>query len=119
MVCLNQGRRGRPAGLRGGCLAGWRDWVGVGGSGGGVGVGGDVGGGDAEVLDEGSVVGAGAEGADADVGIVSGGVLAAVVGVGLLVGLPLVIDGAAFGAGDFFCDFADELFERGDGGGVE
>ena len=49
------------------------------------------------------------------------GVLAAAVGggVGGLVGLPLVVDGAAFGAGDFFGDFADELLERGDGGGVE
>src|SRR5258707_431634 len=82
-------------------------------------VGADVGGGDAEVLDEGGVVGAGAEGADANVGVVSGGVLAAATGVGLLFGLPLVVDGAAFGAGDFFGDLADELLERGDGRGVE
>ncbi len=40
-------------------------------------------------------------------------------GGGVLVGLPLVVDGAALGAGDFLGDFADELLERGDGGGVE
>src|SRR5580698_1961279 len=81
----------------------------------------DIGGGDAEVLDEGGVVGAGAEGADADVGVggFGGTVALAGGGGGVLVGLPLVVDGAALGAGDFFGDLADELFEGGDGGGVE
>ena len=84
-------------------------------------VGADVGGGHAEVLDEGGVVGAGAEVADADVGV-SGGRLRGrwcwcLLRPGRL--LPLVIDCAALGAGDFFGDLANELFERGDGGGVE
>ena len=71
-------------------------------------VGADVGGGNAEVLDEGGVVGAGAEVADADV-VFDVGVeatwglrrLVAVALVGLLGLLPLVVDGAALGAGDF------------------
>src|SRR5438552_9603214 len=83
-------------------------------------VGADVSRGAAEVLDEGRVVGTGAESADADVGVDSAGVGGTPVGdAGLLVGFPLVVGGAAFGAGDLFGDFADELFERGDGGGVE
>ena len=87
-------------------------------------VGADVGGGDAEVLDEGGVVGAGAEVADADV--VSSGVVRGVGArriaarcCGLFWLLPLVVDGAAGGAGDLAGDLADELFERGHGGGVE
>ena len=76
------------------------------------------------MLDEGRVVGAGAEVADADVDVGSGFGASARrrrcvrSGAGL-VGLPLVVDGAALGAGDFAGDLADELLERGHGGGVE
>ncbi len=84
-------------------------------------VGADVGGGHAEVLDEGGVVGAGAEGADAYVGVGcgTGAATVGVIGRGGLRGLPLVVDGAALGAGDLVGELADELLEGGDGGGVE
>ena len=90
-------------------------------------VGADVGGGDAEVLEEGGVVGAGAEVADANIGVVpragacraGGWCLSLACDVRPALALPLLVDGAAFGAGDLLGDFADELLERGDGGGVE
>ena len=91
-------------------------------------VGANVGRGDAEVLDEGREVGAGAEIANANVlfhlgveaagATAGGGVAMGLVGV-FLGFLPLVVDGAAFGAGDLSGDFADELLEGWDGSGVE
>jgi len=73
------------------------------------------------VLNEGGVVGAGAEGSYADVGVVSRALAAAIRGGigGGLVGLPLVVDCAPLGAGNLFRDLTDELLQRGNGSGVE
>src|SRR5260370_31019111 len=90
-------------------------------------LGADVGRGDAEVLDAGGVVGAGAEAANVhivlDVGVEAGGaaggagVAAALIGC-LLGLLPLIVHGSALGAGNFFCYLSDELLERGHGSGA-
>ena len=87
----------------------------------------DVGGGHAEVLDERREIGAAAEVADSDIvidmsiaatGVLFDADLPMRHGVGLVL-FPLLVNRAAFWAGDGFSDVANELLQRRHSGGVE